>query len=122
MSVTSRCAFGWSTFRPSINQRYCCSVNSRASFSLRGLIHALLQALIQQQKTVALPVECFDAVPLPAAKQEQRIAERIQLKLLPHKLCKTVDATAKVCVTAGDIDTVRTTEVTQHGSVPGAAL
>jgi len=36
ISVTSRCAFGWSTFSPSISQRYCCGVSSRASLSLRG--------------------------------------------------------------------------------------
>ena len=34
--VTALCAFGWSTFSPSMSQRYCCGVSSRASVSLRG--------------------------------------------------------------------------------------
>ena len=34
--VTGRCAFGCSTFNPSINQRYCCGVNCRSSRSFRG--------------------------------------------------------------------------------------
>ena len=46
---------------------------------------ATLQPFVQQYEAVALPVQRLDPIPPPSAEQEQRVAERIQVKLQPHQ-------------------------------------
>ena len=80
----------------------------------RPLEYAGLQPLIQQEESVAFPVERLDPVTSSAAEQKQRVGEWIQLKLLLNQSCKAVDAKAKICVAAGDIHTIGSGEVRQH--------
>lgn len=56
-------------------------------FTARPLEAAGLQALVQQQKSTALPVQCFNPVPASATEQEQRVSERVQLELLLNHMC-----------------------------------
>lgn len=72
------------------------------------------QSLVQQHKAVAFPVQRLDAVPVSAAKQEQRICKRIQVKLLLNLRRQTVDPAAQVCVDAGNINPVSSGKVDQH--------
>lgn len=51
-------------------------------FTAQPLETAGLQALVQQQKSISLPVQCFDSVPVSATEQKQRIGEWIQMELL----------------------------------------
>ena len=48
----------------------------------RPLELAFFKPLVEQEKTVALPVECLDPVGSSAAKQEQRVGTRVEMKLL----------------------------------------
>lgn len=73
-----------------------------------------LQPLVQQHKSVALPVQCLDPVPASAAEEKEGICKWIQPKLLLNQGGQSVDATAKVGVAAGDIHLFGTGEVGQH--------
>lgn len=84
------------------------------AFLSRPLEAAGLQAHVEQHETVALPVQRLDPVPAPAAEPDQRVSERIQVKLLPDQRCQAVDPAAKVGVTAGDVHLIRTGEIAQH--------
>ena len=53
-----------------------------------------LQPLVQQDKAVTFPVQCFNSVPASAAEQEQRIGERIQIELLLDKRSQPIYPTA----------------------------
>ena len=72
------------------------------------------QALVQQQKSIALPVQGFDPVPASATEQKQRVGERIQLKLLLNDAGQTIDSSSEVGVAAGDIDFVSSGKIIQH--------
>ena len=48
----------------------------------RPLKLALFKPLVEQEKTIALPVERFDSVGSPAAKQEQCIGTWVKMELL----------------------------------------
>ena len=65
---------------------------------------ALFQSLVEQEKTVAFPVERFDSVGSSAAKQKQCVGTRVKLELLFNDSRQTVDTTAKVSVAAGEVD------------------
>ena len=73
-----------------------------------------LQPLVQQNETVALPVQGLDPVPPSAAEQEQRIAEWIQLNLLLDRGGESVDPTAKIRIAALDVNMVGSGEIIQH--------
>ena len=85
----------------------------RLVLAARPLELALFKPLVEQEKTVALPVECFDSVGSPAAKQEQRIGTRIKMELLFNDSRQTVDTTTKIGVAAGEVD-LRSAEIAQH--------
>ena len=80
----------------------------------RPLEIAGLQALVQQQKSIALPVQCFDPVPASAAEQEQRIGEWIQLELLLDYAGQTIDSPSEIGVATGNIDLVSSGKIIQH--------
>lgn len=84
------------------------------SFVSRPLVHSLLQPFVEEDKTIPFPVQTFNPVPPPSAKQKQRIGERVQLKLLLYHCCQTVNPFAQVCVTTGDVDLVRSRKIVQH--------
>ena len=86
-----------------------------ACFTLapRPLELALFQPFVEQEKTVALPVERFDSVGSSAAKQEQCIGTWVKMELLFNDSRQTVDPTAKIGVTAGEVD-LRPAEIAQH--------
>ena len=73
----------------------------------------LFKPLVEQEKTIALPVERFDSVGSSAAKQEQCVGTRVKPELLFNDGCQTVDPTAKIGVAAGEID-LRSAEIAQH--------
>ena len=79
----------------------------------RPLELALFKSLVEQEKAVALPVERFDSVGSPAAKQEQRVGTRVKPELLFNDGCQTVNSTAKIGVAAGKVD-LRSAEIAQH--------
>ena len=54
----------------------------RIILAARPLELTLFKPLVEQEKTVALPVERFDSVGSSAAKQEQCVGTRIKFKLL----------------------------------------
>lgn len=70
----------------------------------RPLELALFKPFVEQEKAVALPVERFDSVGSPAAKQKQCVGTRVKLELLFNDSRQTVDTTAKVSVAAGEVD------------------
>ena len=59
-----------------------------------------LQPLVQQHKTITLPVQGFNAILPSAAEQEQRVGEWIQVKLLLYQGSQSVNSTAQVGVAA----------------------
>ena len=73
-----------------------------------------LQALVEQHKAVAFPVQRLDPIPASAAEQEQRVGEWIQRKFLLNQRSQAVDPTAQICIPAGDIHLVSAGEVAQH--------
>ena len=70
----------------------------------RPLELALFKPLVEQEKAVALPVECFDSVGSPAAKQKQCVRTRVKFELLFNDGCQSIDPTAKIRVAAGKVD------------------
>ena len=79
----------------------------------RPLELALFKSLVEQEKAVALPVERFDSVGSPAAKQEQRVGTRVKPELLFNDGCQSIDPTAKIGVAASEVD-LRSAEIAQH--------
>ena len=63
-----------------------------------------LQSFIQQEKSVAFPVQGFDSVSAPATEKKQRIAERVQVKLLLNHGGQAVNSTAQVGIAALSTD------------------
>ena len=76
----------------------------RFVLAARPLELTLFKPFVEQEKTVALPVECFDSVGSSAAKQEQCVGTRIKFKLLFNDSRQTIDPTAKIRVAAGKVD------------------
>lgn len=76
----------------------------RLVLAARPLELTLFKPLVEQEKAVALPVERFDSVGSPAAKQKQCVGTRVKLELLFNDSRQTVDTTAKVSVAAGEVD------------------
>ena len=79
------------------------------------LIYAALQALIQKDKAVSLPVQRLDSVSFPPAKQKEGIGTWIQLKLLLYQCGEAVYSFPDISVTAGDVYTLCCCKVIQHG-------
>ena len=79
----------------------------------RPLELTLFKPLVEQEETVALPVERFYPVGSPAAKQEQRVGTRVKFELLFNDSRQTVDSTAKIGVAAGKINFC-SAEIVQH--------
>lgn len=90
-------------------------------FTARPLKAAGLQAFVQQQKSIPLPIECFDSVLASATEQKQRIGKRVQLKLLLDDAGQAIDAPPEVGVAASDIDLVGSGKIIQHNPVGSAA-
>lgn len=78
----------------------------------RPLEAAGLQTFIQQDETVAFPVQPLDSIAAAAAEQKQCVRERIQCKLLLYDGCQSVDASAQIRIAAGNIDPVCSGKVT----------
>lgn len=84
------------------------------TFLPRPLEAAGFQTLIQQNESIAFPIQRLDSVPPPTTEQEQRISEGIQLKLLLNNRGQSVNPKAQIRVTAGDINPVSAGEIAQH--------
>ena len=85
----------------------------RLALAARPLKLALFQSLVEQEKTVAFPVERFDSVGSSAAEQEQRVGTRVKPELLFNDGCQSIDPTAKIGVAASEVD-LRSAEIAQH--------
>lgn len=83
-------------------------------FTARPLKTAGFQTLVQQQKSIPFPVQCFDSVPVSATEQKQRVGERIQLKLRLNDASQTIDAPSEIGVASGDVDFVCSGKIIQH--------
>ena len=70
----------------------------------RPLELALFKPLVEQEETIAFPVERFDSVGSPAAEQEQRVGTRVKPELLFNDGCQSIDPTTKIRVAAGKVD------------------
>ena len=79
----------------------------------RPLELAFFQPFVEQEKTVALPIQRFDSVSSPAAKQEQRVCAGIKFELLFNDSRQTVYSATKIGVAAGEVD-LRPAEIVQH--------
>jgi len=55
---------------------------TRCYFRPRPLESSAFQTLVQQQKAVAFPIQCLDAITASAAEEKQRVCEWIQTELL----------------------------------------
>ena len=85
------------------------------------LVSSIQKPLIEQQKPVTFPDEALDLIRLPAAEHEQYIfLKRVNIQLAANDCTQTVDTLAKICVAAGDIDTVEAGGIIQHGASPAA--
>ena len=80
------------------------SNTERLILTTRPLELTLFKSLVEQEKAVALPVERFDSVGSPAAKQEHRVGTRVKPELLFNDSRQTIDPTAKIRVAAGKVD------------------
>ena len=69
------------------------SNTERLILTTRPLELTLFKSLVEQEKAIAFPVECFDSVSPSAAKQEQRVGAWVDLKLLFNDRRQTVDTT-----------------------------
>ena len=76
----------------------------RLVLAARPLKLTLFKPFVEQEKAVTLPVERFDSVGSPAAKQKHRVCTGIKMKLLLNDCRQTVDTTAKIRVAAGKVD------------------
>ena len=76
----------------------------RLVLAARPLELTLFKPLVEQEKAVALSVECFDSVGSPAAKQKQCVRTRVKFELLLNDSRQTVNPTAKLRVAAGKVD------------------
>lgn len=72
------------------------------------------KSLIQKNKSVAFPIQCFYPIPSSAAEQKQYSLERIHLKLRLYYSCKTVYSSSQVCISAGYVYRAIASEVIQH--------
>ena len=85
----------------------------RLVLAARPLELPLFKPLVEQKKTVAFPVERFDPVGSSAAEQKQCVGTWVKSKLLFNDGRQTIDTTAKIGVTAGEVD-LRSAEIAQH--------
>ena len=68
------------------------------------LVSAALQALVQQQETVRVPVQCLETVCTPTAEQKQSVGKGVQLEPVLNDADQSVNAAPQVGVPAGDVD------------------
>ena len=61
------------------------------------------------------PVKSLNSIPTPSAEQKECVGERIQLKLPLNKSGQTIDSSAQICVSAGNVYFLGL-EFTQHDS------
>lgn len=83
-------------------------------FTAWPLVRALFQPFVEKNEAIPLPIEALDAVSPPPAKQKQRIGEWVELKLLLHHAGKPVNPFAQICIPAGNVNSVGSSEVIQH--------
>lgn len=74
----------------------------------------MFQPFIQQQKSVAFPVQCFQTVSSSSAKQEHGFLERIHLKLCFYDRGQTINSSTQVRVSAGYVDRAAAVKIVQH--------
>ena len=80
----------------------------------RPLEATALQPLVQQHKTISLPVQPFDPILPPPAEQKQRVLEWIQPELCLHQPCQPIDPTPQIRVPAGQVYRTSALEIVQH--------
>ena len=73
-----------------------------------------LQPLVQQDKSIAFPVQRLDSIPASATEEKECIGEWIQVELLLYNGSQSVYTTTQVSVATCDIYPVCSGEVRQH--------
>ena len=71
-----------------------------------------LQPLVQENESIVLPHECFDAVSFPATEQEQRRSIRIHIEVFVDQSDKTVDGFAHVGISTCYVYLIDNSDVT----------
>ncbi len=69
---------------------------------------------IQKDETIAFPVQLLDTIPVSTAEQKQCIGKRIQLKRFLHHGSQTIYSMAQICVAAGNLYLISSSEIAQH--------
>lgn len=83
------------------------------------LVFAIQKPLIEQQESVTFPYEALDFIRFPATEHEKDILLKwVNIQLAANDCTQTIDTQAKICVAAGDIDTVEAGGIIQHGALP----
>lgn len=83
-------------------------------FTAWPLVRALFQPFVEKNEAIPLPIETLDAVSPPPTKQKQRISKWVELKSLLYHAGKPVNPFAQVCIPAGNVNSVGSSEIIQH--------
>ena len=87
------------------------------------LVFAIQKPLIEQQESVTFPYEALDFIRFPATEHEKDILLKwVNIQLAANDCTQTIDTLAKICVAAGDIDTVEAGGIIQHGALPAVPV
>lgn len=77
----------------------------------RPLVYAALQAFVQEDEAILLPVQALDSIPTSSAEKEECIGKGVKLKFLLYHSRKAVDPFSQICIPAGNEHAVGTVEV-----------
>ena len=72
----------------------------------------VLKPLVQENESIVLSHECFDAVSFPATEQEQRRSIRIHIEVFVDQSDKTVDGFAHVGISTCYVYLIDNSDVT----------
>ena len=81
------------------------------------------QPFVQEKESVLFPQKSFDPVsPAPTEEEQYPREKRIKPELALHQGGKAINASAEICVAAGDIYFLETAGVIEHGTSPGPSV
>jgi len=83
---------------------------------------SVFQPLVEQNKSVPIPVQSFDPVGTSSTEQKQRLFERVKLVLFPNQTGKSINTTPKIGIATCDNNLIRMEEVVQHDRIARSTL
>ena len=75
------------------------------------IIRSFLKAFVQEAEPIPFVVECLDAIGTPSAKEEDRVAVRIQLIGVTYDRHQSINALSHVGIARNQVDVVCTGDV-----------